>query len=151
MAVTSQYEEISALLKAVIDTEFAPEGIAARHDNVHESLGHKYPVVGIAPVRDTPMLNNMATLETWVEVRFFDKYNREINPEQAVDPRTITNTAERLRRAIQGTNHLPGTSRSWFMNVVDISYPDDPTGNKSRFVMTIRAFGQNPAIVETTG
>lgn len=153
MTVTSSYEEVANALKVIIDAEYAPEGLVAIHDELHESLGSAGTVIGISPdERGDIVNNNSLVLETWVQVRFQGGYNLQVNPAQTVDPRIITNFAERFRRAIRTANSPhAGTQRSWYYQIVDIRYPRDPTGNKTRFFATIRAYGNNSSLVETTG
>lgn len=146
------YAIAATALKTIIDTEFEAERIVAVHDRVHDSLGHDGIYVGIAPVREAPTANNRAVQETWIEIRFFDLWDKMIDPEQEVDPFPIAGRAERLRRAIKSavTEGIVTTSgEMWFMHVDRVDYPDDPTGNKSRFVMIVRAWGNNSALVET--
>jgi len=148
--VTSPYELAAAAIKQIIDTEFADLGVDTLHDQVHESLGHDRIVVGIAPNYDAPQARDENVQETWLDVRFWNLYNLQIDPEQIVDPRIITNYAERLKRAVKAAN-ITINGQVWYFSVRRTTYPDDPTGNKSRFVMTFRAFGNNAALVETTG
>jgi hypothetical protein len=148
----SPFEVVALSLKQIIDTEFAPEGITAIFDNIHEALGQTRVTVGIAPVEDVPRAGNAVVQETWVEVRFFDLWKREIDPGTVINPTRITAFAERFRRAVRSSQATdPGTGQVWYFDVTRIQYPNDPTGNKSRFVATIRAFGNNSALVETTG
>lgn len=147
----SPYEAAATAIKAAIDAEFAPEQIVAIHDNLHESLGIKRVSVGIAPIEDTVMGNNNVVQETMVEVRFYDLWDPEINPDQSVNPFKITAYAERFRNAIRRLSATtPGTGQVWYFDVRRIAYPNDPTGNKTRFHATIRAYGNNSGLVETT-
>jgi hypothetical protein len=154
MPTTSSYEQCANALKTIIDTEFAAEGLVAIHDELHESLGSQGTVIGISTDERGDVVNaaNGLVLETWIQVRFQGGYNLQVNPSQTVDPRIITNYAERLRRAIRTANspHF-GTSQAWYYQITEIRYPRDPTGNKTRFFATIRAYGNNSALVETTG
>jgi hypothetical protein len=148
--VTSPYEVASAALKQIFDAEFATEMLQLQHDQVHESLGIERAVAGIAPSYDTPQPRDMNVQETWVEIRFFDQWSPKVDPKQSVDPRIITNKAERLRQAI-GRSRVTAQGELWFLDVMRCTYPDDPTGNKSRFVMQVRCFGNNSGLVETVG
>lgn len=146
----SAYEICASAIKTVIDNEFAPENIVAIHDNLHESLGWNGIRVGIAPIRDTQNPRNKLVQETWIEVKFYDLWTREITPETVVNPFRIANFAERFRRAIQAaTASYAGSDELWFFDVGTIEYPNDPNGNKSRFVAQIRAVGRNSGLVET--
>jgi hypothetical protein len=147
--MTSAYEIAADALKLMIDAEFAPEGIVTQHDNLHESLGFQGPVAGISPARDLVNRNNLIQ-ETSLEVKLYNTWVKLVDPTQAVDPRIITNYAERFRRGLQSIV-VPSTGIDvmWYFNLVQIEYPNDPTGNKSRFVATVRAWGNNSALVET--
>lgn len=154
MTVTSPYEQVSAALKTIIDTEFTAEGFVCVHDELHESLGFEGTVIGIAPDErgDVVSPNNNLVQETYIMVRFQGAYNLQVNPRQSVDPRIIANYAERFRRAIRTANtpHF-GTNQAWYYKIEEIRYPRDATGNKTRFFALIRAYGNNAGIVETTG
>lgn len=146
------YEVIATALKQIIDTEFAAEGITAVHDNLHESLGLRRVSVGIAPVRDAPNDTRSVAGNFTVEIRFYDLWDKKVDPEQSVNPIKITGYAERLKKSIQQSQiDYPGTGEVWFFQWVGTEYPDDPTGNKTRFHMTVRSWGNNTALVETSG
>ncbi len=152
MPVTSAYEIIAEALATIITNEFTDLGLAVLHDNLHESLGRDRRECGIAPIEDGVPMSNGLVLETLVEVRFYDFWTQEISPTTVVDPRTITNYAERFRRAVQaGRASTPGTGTMWYFDVRRITYPPDPTGNKSRFHAQVRGYGNNSALVETAG
>lgn len=149
--MSSAYSQAADVLKIILDATYAPEGIVAEHDDIHESLGWNGPRVGINPeTRGDVVRPNMLVQETWIEVKFYGMWRKEITPETAVDPREITELAERFRRAIEASN-APSTSSLWYFNLVQISYPRDPNGNRSRFVALIRAYGNNASLVETSG
>ncbi len=111
MPVTSAYEVVANSLKTIIDTEFAAEGVVAIHDNLHESLGRDRRECGIAPVEDSPPMNNGLVLETLAEVRFFDFWTQEISPttprprtKSSVSPsRTPSSSWEAARRSLKPT------------------------------------------------
>ncbi len=152
MPVTSAYEVIANGLKQIIDAEFAPEGIVASHDNLHESLGRDRRECGIAPIEDAVPMSAGLTLEAFVEVRFYDFWKQEITPTTAIDPRIIANYAERFRRAVKANSgNTPGLGILWFFDVKRVQYPNDPTGNKTRFHAQVKGQGNNSGLVETTG
>lgn len=152
MRVTDPFSVAFIVLQQLIDQEFAPEGIQLQPDMLHDSLGHEKAICGCAPVGETPMPGQMLVQDTLVEVKYLDKFDLEIDPKQSVDPRIITNKAERMRRAVKShTLTYPGTDQVWFFDVLSTVYPNDPTGNKTRFVMQLRFRGNNAALVETTG
>lgn len=151
MPTTSAYEQVAATLQSIISTTFAAEGVTPLRDNLHEALGQDRPECGIAPVEDRVPERNGLVQETAIEIKYYDLWTQEISPTTVVDPSAITNKAERLRRAIETHNQDPGTGVAWYFNIRRTRYPNDPTGNKTRFVMEIEAFGNNAGIVETTG
>lgn len=148
--MSSSFSQVSDQLKTIIDAEFAAEGLVAVKDDLHESLGRKAAAVGISPVEDVLYGGNDLVQETSVEVKFYDKWPQEINPETVVDPTRITDFAERFRAAVgRGAASFAGTKELWYFDVRRITYPRDPTGNKTRFVATIRCTGNNVLLTET--
>lgn len=147
----SPFETVATAVIGVFNTEFAPEGFVMIPDRLHESLGRNSVAAGVSPVEDVANSRNRVVQETWVEVQFFDLWTDEIDPTTMVNPFTITGYAERFRDALRRAQAQdPGTGQVWYFDVDRVQYPNDPTGNKSRFVMTIRAFGNNSNLVETT-
>lgn len=150
--IGSPFATIAAGIKDAFEAEFAPEQLTMRYDNLHGANGQKRVEVGIAPAEDVPNARNMVALESYVEVKFYDIYKDSRSPDTQVDPRKITEYAERFRRCLQNAGVRDvATSDVWYFDVMRIRYPNDPTGNKTRFVATIRAFGNNSGLVETTG
>lgn len=151
-AAPSTFEAVATVLKTIIDTEFAAENIVATFDNIHESQGTKGICVGIAPIEDLVQPTNHLVQETMIEVRFLDLWKKEIDPKTVINPTRITAFAERFRAALREAGNGitdPGTGQVWFFQLLKISYPDDPTGNKSRFFASIRVWGNNSQLVET--
>lgn len=150
MTVTSPYEAAADVLKTIIDGAFSTEGWVAEHDTLHPSLGEEATRIGIAPDADTPRSNNYVMNEIRMMVQFLGQYELDVDPEQAVDPRIVTRYAERFRRACQADD-TPGDQHFWFFNIERITYPNDPSGNKTRFYATVCAYTQNSGIIETAG
>lgn len=148
MAVLAPETEARAALKAILTQEFAADSIPVHDDNLHESMGDAGSVIGIAPFRSVPSSGDFNTLTTDVVVKFYGRYRLNVDRKQKVDPAIIEERAERFRRALR-TYTGTGSDRVWYFNLVDLNYPDDPTGNKSRFEATVRAYGNNPAVLET--
>ncbi|MBA3240087.1 MAG: hypothetical protein H0T60_02580 [Acidobacteria bacterium] len=150
--MASGYEEAATALKGIIDGAFTVEGLTANHDKLHESLGYRRPELGISPLREDPLSGNMAVSTHHLFVQFYDSWDKKVDNEQQVNPFRIVQFAERFKVALQNQQHpfSGGTDRLWYFDVESITYPDDPTGNKTRFEATIRAFGRNSALVETS-
>lgn len=146
----SPFETMARIVISVFQTEFADLGLTMVPDNLHESLGRYRRAAGIAPTEDAPMLSNRVVQDTMAEVRVFDLWTDEIDPETMVNPFSIAAEAERFRKALSRSHQNPGTGEVWYFDVDRIWYPNDPTGNKSRYHMTLRARGNNSALIETT-
>lgn len=146
----SPFEAVATAVIAVFNSTFSAENFVMIPDELHESLGRDSVAVGISPIEDTRLNGNALVQETWVEVKLYDLWTQEISPETIVSPYKITAYAERLRNALRiASASDPGTGQVWYFDVTRTQYPRDPTGNKTRFVMTIRAFGNNSNLVET--
>lgn len=144
------YAQISAALCTIINTEFDVENYVAVNDRLHESLGWDGTYIGVSPEGWRPRPRDRNSKETLALIQFYDKWEKEIDPAQRVDPTRITGFAARLEAAIQTQQASdPGTESVWFFDVNEVIFPLDPTGNKTRFHMLVRAFGQNNAILET--
>lgn len=148
--VTDPYSEIAGIIETAIRAEFDDllPYLAVEHDRIHESLGTDgRTYVGISPEDEFP-----SNIELGIEVliQFYGPWNADVNPHQTVDPRAITNKAERLRQALQEVRTV-GTPGVWFFDIGRTTYPNDPTGNKTRFELTVTGTGNNTGLVETIG
>jgi hypothetical protein len=146
----SPYTQVADAVKAIIDAEYLPEGYTAIHDNLHPAVGAEGTRVGIAPEEEAPRGGNMIQNEIAVTVKFYRRWDPDVDPTKKVDPRPITEFAERFRNAVRVAN-AGGSDSFWYFNVVRIRYPNDPVGNKTRFEADLVAFGTNSALSETTG
>lgn len=150
MSTTSPTTALRAVLIAVLNAEFNPEEVVFADDKLHESMGSKGAVGAVYPNYEEQMFNNADVTTPFVTVQYYDRYNLQIDPAQSVDPTIIETKAERFKRALQGAN--PGGSAvQWYPLIIRIDFPDDPTGNKTRFEATVRGHAQNTALIETTG
>ena len=145
----STFEIVADAVKSIFETEFSVEGFTMQFDNLHEALGRDRVAVGIAPTEERANLRDRLVQDTWVEVKFFGLWTDEISPDTIVNPTKITGYAERFRAALR-TAAVTSSGQMWYFDVDRVQYPNDPTGNKSRFVATIRAFGNNANLVETS-
>lgn len=147
--MSSPYAQVAEALKAIIDAEFAPEGYSAIHDNLHPAVGQEGTRIGIAPEEEAARAGNMIQRDTAITVKFYRRWDPEVDYNKKVDPRPITEFAERFRQAIRDNDQI-GTDSAWYFNVVRVRYPNDPVGNKSRFEADLVAYGSNSALIETT-
>lgn len=147
----SPYEQVATAIQAKLETEFAPESISVVHDKLHPSLGLKKALIGISPEGEPVNESNMVSRQINITVQFYNWWEKDVDPNQSVNPFTITAYAERFKRSMQEASaEFPGTSDVWFFNVMEINYPDDPTGNKTRFEAKVVATGNNTGLIETT-
>lgn len=148
----SPYSIASAGLATIITTEFADLAVVPRHDELHESLGEdgRYVGISIDERGDSPMTRNRAAQETWCKIQWFDQWIKEVDPHQEIDPRIIAERAHRLQQAIAAAD-LTYSGDFWFFNWEGTTYPRDPVGNKTRFVMLVRAYSNNAGLLETQG
>lgn len=142
------YAAVSTALKSVIAAEFSAESITARDDKLHESLGLEGIEVGVSPIRQIPKPGNATAMETYVLVQFYMMWEKIVDPSTQVDPTVVTAMADRFRRKVESVQATaPGTNDMWYFEVTTTEYPDDPTGNKTRFEATVKATGDNTALI----
>ncbi len=147
--VIDPYTLMANAIETVAMAEFSDEPfLVFHHDAIHESLGSD----GRTHVAVSPETQPTRNIELEIEVRlqFYGPYTPDVDPFQTVDPRVITVKAERMRQAL-GAARIMATGEVWYFDVDTTSYPADPTGNKSRFEMTLIGRGNNSGLVETTG
>lgn len=137
-------------LIAALTAEFAADQFPVRDDKLHGSIGKDGTVIAVYADRMISSPANRYVGEVECVVQFYGKYDLKVDPTQTVSPSTIEARADRFRTALrQGTD--PNTGSVWYFTLERIEYPDDPTGNKTRFEAYVRARGNNTALVETTG
>ena len=147
--VTDPYTILANAIEEAVLNEFDDETyLTFHHDRLHESLGSDARTYCAISPETEPSDNIELRVEALLQ--WYGPYKLEINPKQEVDPRIITNKAERMRRCLEKIRTV-ASSEMWFFDVVTTRYPNDPTGNKSRFEMTIVGRGQNSGLVETIG
>lgn len=148
----SPYAVLAGVVENIIVEEFASEGFVVTHDKLHESIGWEGTEIGLYPISEPIMEGNSLVREIHMMVQFYGMWEKDIDPATIVDPRLITSYAYRLENAVRSNEvRVGGSDEIWYFDVMDIEYPDDPTGNISRFHAIIRAFRNNAGLVETSG
>ena len=145
----SAYAQAADALKLLIDTEYAPESYTAIHDNLHPAVGREGTRIGIAPEVQEGHAGNMVQQDIAITVKFYRRWDDQVDENKKVDPRVITGFADRFINALRDNNRV-GTDSLWYFNLVRIRYPNDPTGNKTRFEADLVAYGTNAFLTETT-
>lgn len=145
----SPYRAAASAIEQILTTEFADLGVVPEHDELHESLAYDgRRRVGIAPLNEAPQAGNNSHWQTFVNIKWYNPWDKMVNNEQAVDPRIAGDYAARANAAIMRTTYS-WNDDLWFFNVTNIAYPRDPTGNVTRFVMTVVASSANSGLRET--
>jgi hypothetical protein len=150
MSVTNPMTTAREALTALLRTEFGPDGFEVSNDRLHRSLGRDGKTrIGTSPTREQPNNRGAEVMNYRIAVQFYGKWKDQIDPKEKVDPSAIETYAERFKRALRLGD--PDTDNAWFFSLEDVSYPDDPTGNATRFEAVVTAFGRNSALFETVG
>lgn len=146
--MASPSTEIRAIVKATLEAEFAADALVVLDDRLHPSLGSEGPIAGVHPLDEVEIDTNASSMQTRVRVQVYNFWDKQVDNNQTVDPATIESWAHRFRTALRGAG-TPGTGDVWFLRLLDISYPPDPTGNITRFEATVAGWGGNSGLVET--
>ena len=150
MTVTNGMTTARKAVVNILRTEFAPEGYSVLEDRLHRSLGRDGRTrIGVSPDREQPVRENINAEVFRIAVQFYGNWKDQIKADEVVDPTDIETKAERFKRALRTGD--PDTDSVWYFVLESINYPDDPTGNATRFEAVVNAFGTNSALVETTG
>jgi hypothetical protein len=150
MTVTPPITIARDTLLALLTTEFTADGFLITGDKLHKSLGHDGQTrIGVSPIQEIPWQkdNNVALISLLVQ--FYGAWEARIDPELQVDPDAVEVYAERFKRRLQGND--PDVATAWYFNLADIVYPEDPTGNITRFEAKVTTYGTNTSLVATTG
>jgi hypothetical protein len=139
-------------LIAMLAAEFAAEQFPIKDDKLHRSLGSNGTTLGVYPDRTVSSARDRLVSEMSLVVQFYGKYDLRVDPQQTVSPSRIEDFADRFRNALRTRNPDPNSPGVWYFTLERIEYPDDPTGNKTRFEAHLTARGNNGALLsETTG
>jgi hypothetical protein len=151
MTVVAPETEARARLTKILEEEFGSENIPVKQGKLHGSYGHEGAAIGVSPGTATPgagARGNTLSQGSEIVVQFYGKWVKDVEPKAVVDPTIIEERAERFRRRLQGND--VDTSGSWFFNLLRVRYPDDPTGQKTRFEADVQSIGNNSALIETS-
>lgn len=153
MPITAPETEARAKLSEILQEVFGSESFPIKQGKLHGSYGaDSETTIGIFPTTSTPgapPTRNLLVQGSEITVQLYGKWEKEVDPLKVVDPTVVEERAERFRRQLK--NHDVDSSGVWFFNLLRVRYPDDPTGQKTRFEADVMAFGNNSALIETTG
>lgn len=148
--VTSPMTTARNALLARMHDEFGGDGFTVVADKLHKSLGRDGTTrIGVSPIQETPLSSNRLVVGYAMLVQFYGKWTDKIDPALSIDPTAVETYSERFKRSLKG--HDPNTDTVWYFLLTDLTYPDDPTGNITRFEAKVTATGSNSSLIETTG
>lgn len=127
-------------------------GWSIHKGKLHASVGGDSSVgwAGVAPFADEPRAANQQLLDPVVEAQVFLPWDKVVDNERVVDPQPIMDLAHAFRARVELVqNH--NTELLWYFNVQRLWYPDDPTGQKTRFHALLRGVGTNNASLLESG
>lgn len=140
--------QLRSSIKASIAAEFAAEGITVLDDKLHEAMGTERSIAAVYPEGERPHSSGIAGTFI-ISAQVYNRWDPQIDPAQIVDPGIIEGWAWRLQRRMLNDSNVNSSNVSYYV-VSEVLYPDDPTGNKTRFVLTAVGYGHNPSQAETT-
>lgn len=132
-------------VKTIADACFAAEGFVTEDDKILREAGRDgRNRMACYPELETEASGQVNRLDVFVRLQLYLAYTAEPDENIAVDPTIIEGYAARLRAAFE-TQSSGIVSDMWYLRLQRIEYPDDPTGNKSRFEAAIFASADNLA------
>src|SRR5688572_11660429 len=131
-------------VKTLADAEFAAEGWETADDKLLRASGRDGVTrLAVYPDDEHVLPRNQLILLVPVTFQLYLGYDDSIDEHMQVDPGIIEELADRFRRAFED-NSSGTTDDLWYLTLDRIEYPDDPTGNKTRFEATIVGRCDNP-------
>lgn len=147
MADPAPITQFRQALKNILNAEFEDDELAVYDDRLAPSEGHDGPVAGVAPEAEATGEGGIdQTFLIAVEVHAW--YDAQIDEHQRVDPAKIEDWSWRFQKRVAQASTV-NTAAAWWFDIVRIDYPDDPTGNKTRFRALVQGHGENQSMPET--
>lgn len=128
-------------VKQAIQTAFSAEGWTAGDDKFGRSMGkddaHNHANISVTTdfARERP--GKAHILDIAILVQFYLGYDAVPDETISRDNTIVEGYADRLRAQFAGAGARVDSGDAWYLRVVGTEYPDDPTGNKTRFEMNI--------------
>jgi hypothetical protein len=143
--VTATETLLRARVKSIVETEFSAEGVTVENDKLTRASGRDGRTrVACSPDAAGEAFQDVGMLEVNVLLQYYLPFNPQPDENYVVDPAPIEDVAERLRTAFRA-NSSGTTDDLWFLRLASVTYPDDPTGNKSRLEARIIGRAANDA------
>lgn len=146
--MTNPLTETRHIIIDALNDEFSPESIVFASDKLHPALGTDGPVGAVYPEQESARIGRQIENIAVCYVQLFCRWEKAVDPVQTFDPDLIESYAERLKTALKAVQ-TPATPTTWYFTVPQITYMDDPTGNRSRLLARVEGHGANANLVET--
>lgn len=128
---------------AVVNAAYTAEGWTAQPDKLLQAAGRDGTTRLAVYQEDTSAVpNRRELLGVRLVFQLYMGFNPEPDEHLQIDPRIVGELAARFRDEYVPTQPA-GDDDLYYFRVDRISYPDDPTGNKTRAEVFITAFGPN--------
>lgn len=137
--------DIRAYVKTVVEDEFSTEGFTVEDTKLLRAAG----MDGRDRVATSPVIareNDRVAIRLDVEVtlQMYLAWEAEPDENRTVDPTVIEGYGDRLRTTLAPSADM-ATGNLWGLRVTEITYPDDPNGQKTRLEAKIEGFADNTA------
>lgn len=133
-------ERVAAAADAALVPRDLPE---CAFDKLLRAAGKDGARVAVYQEEAAPNARNRLVLEVPVVLQVYLAFEAEPDENLVVDPRVIAEHAQAFREALRGPAGQATDPSPWFLKLQAVRYPDDPTGNKSRFEALIVGVGEN--------
>lgn len=138
-----------SVIKTRIATAFSTEGWTGGDDKFGRSMGMELEeddaAISVTTDFERPRLNNASLLDIGITVQFYLGYDASPDETISRDVTVIEEFAERLRQQFVGAGARVDSGDAWYLKIIGTEYPDDPTGNKTRFEMNFICEAYNAA------
>lgn len=147
--MASPMTDARARVKAIIAAVYTAEGWTAGDDKFGRSKGmgeaHGTASISVTPDYERERFGKAYILDLGILVQFYLGYDAEPDETISRDSTIIEGYADRLRAAFAGAGSRVDVGDAWYLRLTGIEYPEDPTGNKTRFEATIVGEATNAA------
>lgn len=145
--MAASQSQLRAVLKGALEEILLPEEEWTIFDGkMHASLGADYQCAAVAPEEDRVHPGNQMVLHPVAFVQVFLRWEKVVDNQRVVDPAPIETLADQFRDALQSRQD-PGVDDLWFFKVERLWYPDDPTGQKTRFHAFVQGDADNNSVL----
>ncbi len=131
-------------VKAAVEAEFSAEGYTVTNDKLTRAAGKDGDALAVSPDASYEDPRYVGMLITQVLLQVYLKYDPTPDENITVDPSDIEAIAGRLRHKFRTSSQGTGGD-FWWLRLIRIDFPDDPTGNKSRLEATFEVRADNEA------